>query len=466
MDKKSTHSPVSSGRRTNAPVCERSLHWVWAWLLAAGMVSIASAQNTDTRAGVGGDGVPTTLPDTPLADEYEPALLDQTLESNRLVESLIRTEVENDLRRARARMATDPQSIQEMLKLTLERVVKAPELTVETRAQLRNQLETALRESSRRWVEKDQRDIEIEQSTAQAEERVRIVQALERRQEKLRQLMERFDSLMAEGRYLLAEETAAYEIQREAPNLPEAVLAVRVSQFTRAVREMAATRLTRQKALLDTLYQVEASHIPFPDDQPIVYPPADLWQEMTMRRKHWKEHASVDLNDTDGNTAKIRKALDEKTKIDFTDQPLQDVVTYLHDLHGIEIQLDLKALEDASIGPDTPVTRNLQGITLRSALRLMLGALDLTYIIKNEVLLITTPDKAANELTTKVYPVADLVMPIPRMMMGGGMMGGGMGGMMGGGGGGGMGGGGMGGMGGGGMGGMGGGGGGMGGGMF
>ncbi len=281
----------------------------------------------------------------------------------------------------------------------------------------------------------EEREIEIEQSMAQAQERGRIVQSLEHRQEKVRQLLERFDSLMAEGRYLLAEQTAAYEVQRQAPNLPIAVSATRVSQFTRAVREMAATRLTRQKALLDTLYQAEAALIPFPDDQPIVYPPAYLWQEVTMRRKHWKEHAAVDLTDPVGNTAKIRKALDEKTKIDFTDQPLQDVITYLHDLHGIEIQLDLKALEDASIGPDTPVTRNLQGITLRSALRLMLGALDLTYIIKNEVLLITTPDKAANELNTKVYPVADLVMPIPQIRMGGGMMGGGMGGMMGGGGG-------------------------------
>ena len=31
-------------------------------------------------------------------------------------------------------------------------------------------------------------------------------------------------------------------------------------------------RLERQKGVVDTLYQVEKSHIPFPDDQPIVYP--------------------------------------------------------------------------------------------------------------------------------------------------------------------------------------------------
>jgi hypothetical protein len=104
----------------------------------------------------------------------------------------------------------------------------------------------------------------------------------------------------------------------------------------------------------------------------------------------------------------IRKALDEKTKLDFTEQPLDDVVFYLRDYHHIPIQLDVKALEDMSIGTDTPVTRNVEGISLRSALRLMLASLDLTYIIKDEVLLITTPDVASNTFVTKIYPVGDL----------------------------------------------------------
>ncbi len=129
MDIQSARSPDSSGRLIGGPIPVNSLRWVWTWLLAAGMVSASPAQNTDTLSGVGGDAVPTTTPDTPLVDEYEPTLLDQTLQSNRLVESLIRTEVENDLRSARAKMAIDPQSIQESFKLTLERVVKAPELT-------------------------------------------------------------------------------------------------------------------------------------------------------------------------------------------------------------------------------------------------------------------------------------------------------------------------------------------------
>jgi hypothetical protein len=100
-------------------------------------------------------------------------------------------------------------------------------------------------------------------------------------------------------------------------------------------------------------------------------------------------------------------------------------------------------------------------------LRNMLGDLGLTYLIKDEVMQITTPEDAGSQLITKVYRVGDLVVPIAPnsslfglggqggMNGGGGQQGGFGGGMGGGGGGGGMGGGG------GGMGGGGGGGGGM-----
>ena len=116
--------------------------------------------------------------------------------------------------------------------------------------------------------------------------------------------------------------------------------------------------------------------------------------------------------------AKIRKVLDEKTNFEFTETELGTVATFLADKYKIDVQLDLKALEDASIGPETPVSRHLKDVSLRSGLRIMLGGLDLTYIIKNEVLLITTPDKASNELRTKVYPVSDLTMPAPGRVSG------------------------------------------------
>src|SRR5262249_36199609 len=44
-------------------------------------------------------------------------------------------------------------------------------------------------------------------------------------------------------------------------------------------------------------------------------------------------------------------------------------------------------------------------------LRLMLEPLNLTYVIKDEALQITTKDKASTELTTGIYDVRDLVTP-------------------------------------------------------
>ena len=65
---------------------------------------------------------------------------------------------------------------------------------------------------------------------------------------------------------------------------------------------------------------------------------------------------------------------------------------------------------------------------------LLLEPVQLTYVIENEVMKITTTQAAGDKLSTRVYPVGDLVIPIitPRAGMGGMGMMGGMGGMRGG----------------------------------
>jgi hypothetical protein len=110
---------------------------------------------------------------------------------------------------------------------------------------------------------------------------------------------------------------------------------------------------------------------------------------------------------------KIRAALLQPTQIEFVETPLKDVVDYLKELHHIEIQLDTAALKEAGVDESAPVTKNLKGISLRSALKLLLDELQLKYVIHNEVLLITSPAKAESDeyMITKAYPVGDLVVP-------------------------------------------------------
>jgi hypothetical protein len=90
---------------------------------------------------------------------------------------------------------------------------------------------------------------------------------------------------------------------------------------------------------------------------------------------------------------KINKALASPTRLEFVETPLSDVIDFLKSYHGIEIQLDKKSLENKGIDSNTQITKSLQGISLASALRLLLRDLDLTYTIENEVLVITMPEE-------------------------------------------------------------------------
>ncbi len=107
--------------------------------------------------------------------------------------------------------------------------------------------------------------------------------------------------------------------------------------------------------------------------------------------------------------AVILAALDQKIVVDFIDEPLSGMVEYLQATHNIQIQIDERALNDVNMGPDTPISGSLDNITLRSALNLLLGNLDLTWMIADEVLLITTPEEAELHLIPRVYDVGRLV---------------------------------------------------------
>ncbi|MGD9648158.1 MAG: hypothetical protein AB7U73_20780, partial [Pirellulales bacterium] len=371
---------------------------------------------------------------------------------------LLEKQVNVAINNARATMTRDAISAIEQLKALKEHIRAAADVDPEIRAQLDDQVGAALLTASREATLQEVASIQRQEVLAAAEERRQINEQLYLREQKITQSVERFNALIDEGRWGDALNVINYARELD-PSAQAPLVAAETADLTQNTRAIHALVAQRWVGALDTLASVERSHIPFPDEPPIVYPDAEWWQDMSQRRK---EFATVDLAILKPKEKDIMKALDDDTTLDFVETPLTEVVQYLEDLHKIQIELDIAALDEAGIPPDTPITRNLSGISLRSALRLILSEHDLTYIIDNEVLMITTTEEAQNKLVTKVYPVADLVVPIQSMMGGGGMgmMGGmgGMGGMMGG-----MGGG-MGGMGGG-MGGMGGGMGGMGGGM-
>ncbi|HEY2413623.1 MAG TPA: VWA domain-containing protein, partial [Pirellulaceae bacterium] len=389
-----------------------------------------------------------------------PGFLGRVEEERRVLSGKMQAEVDNALAGANRTMIVNPDQAENDLKLTLEGVERTPELEPEVRAQLRRKIEIAIRTARQAKIRVDQAVAVAQEQKAAAAEQERLNDALAIQTSRIKQVVDRFESLLAEQRYAVADETIVPEIHRLAPNTSIDQSVTQGGRLIRNVNEINNVGVMRDNNYLRTLFTVELSFVPFPDEPPVVYMPADQWEDLTIRRQKYK---AVDLGKQGGAEQRIYTELGKNTTIDVVEMPLKDVVLYLTETHNIPIVLSLKKLEEASVSADTPVTKSLRSITLRSALRLILKELELTYVVRDEVLQITTPEDAESQLITKVYPVGDLVIPV--MSGGGGMMGG-MGGMMGGMGGGMMGGmgGGMGGMGGG-MGGMGGGLGGMGGGM-
>jgi hypothetical protein len=107
----------------------------------------------------------------------------------------------------------------------------------------------------------------------------------------------------------------------------------------------------------------------------------------------------------------ILKTLEQPTDCDFRATPLREVVAYFSKKHKLHITLDSRALDEAGVKAEAPVTRTLKDVRLRSALGLALDDLELAWIIRDEALVITSKDAAAAFLVTKLYLVPDLVIP-------------------------------------------------------
>lgn len=106
---------------------------------------------------------------------------------------------------------------------------------------------------------------------------------------------------------------------------------------------------------------------------------------------------------------RIEGALRESSECSFTDTPLEEALNFFEDQHHIEIWMDKQALQDEGVATDQQVTLVMTGISLKSALHLILDPLSLTHHTEDGVLKITTQAKADEIMTTRVYPVADLI---------------------------------------------------------
>ena len=385
-------------------------------------------------------------------------LLDQVREELRVEEGRLRADVRATLRAAQRKLRQDPTGVAGSLKSMLANVEAAPGIDPELRNELKSQLRSAIQSASRRENEYSESLRTLESVRSGQDTLTQLLQDTFRREATLKTLSQQMNALIDEGRYQEADaEVALPFVELAGDTLTDDSIEGRQFGYTPLAlqtyeRDRRYTKI-RQRNFVDIFSNVLKAHIPFVDEPPIQFPEADVWRRMSLRRL--ERYGAIELVGGSGKEKQIEAALGNETSHNFNEEPLGSAMEQIAEAHGIPIVVDSTALEEIGLSEEEPMSLSLSNVSLRSFLRILLREKEMTYVIKDEVMKITTLDAAAADPVRKIYPVGDLVVPILQLGGGGGAGGGGMGGGggggMGGGGGGGMGGGGMGGGGGGGM---------------
>ncbi len=105
----------------------------------------------------------------------------------------------------------------------------------------------------------------------------------------------------------------------------------------------------------------------------------------------------------------IRRRLAAPVSFQVDSVTLDQTLDIFRARFGLNINLDLKAMQDAGFLLDSLVQLHVQNETARLALYRLLDTYDLTWVTTDNGLLITSKAKADDRLETRVYPVADLV---------------------------------------------------------
>lgn len=89
---------------------------------------------------------------------------------------------------------------------------------------------------------------------------------------------------------------------------------------------------------------------------------------------------------------------------------ITELSNYLLQQHGIRSNVDQRAFEDEGLKPaDIQLSGELKNITLRNALNAILDPHGLTFFFHNNSLLVTTEIDSETRMSTRIYPVADLL---------------------------------------------------------
>lgn len=371
--------------------------------------SAAAYPSTDRLAAV---STPASLPTPPQSAGRMSGstLLDSAATDEQAKARQMSAEVGKKQSEARRLRETKPQAAVKLLQDTRAQVADS-QLSEEYRTQLLRRIDITLDETEK-YIKDHHAEIEFDQQNqAVLDEVDRQREVKLKVQEKMAQLVEDFNRLRDEQRYAEME-VVAKRLVELAPDDPVAIQVMNNAKFIRRTIMNQQTSAAREEGFWNQLNDVELASIPnVGDANPIVYD-GKKWGDYIKDRKSVDRATRMTERELE-----IERKLKTPVLLRYQDTPLSEVIDGLSELAGINIHLDPRGLSQEGVESSTPVTVNLsKEISLKSALHLILEPLHLSYVIKDEVLKITSEQLRDGETYSKVYNVADLVIPIPNFV--------------------------------------------------
>jgi len=261
------------------------------------------------------------------------------------------------------------------------------------------------------WMDTNRASIELDQRNKQIEDRNSLDEATAAKEDaQIQTLVDQYNELMDDQRFAEAE-VIARKVEEIKPNSEIASLMRGRSVIERRVAEQKEIQNMKEEALVNSFTDAErASATYLTDSQPLQFPPVKDWYDLKKYRDKYNDE-SLKLQPSE---RQILELLEEPFSASFEDRPLADALKTISEMTGLIILIDEPSIAEEGLRSDQPISLDLRGnrIKLKNVLKNMLEPLNLTYVVKNEVVKIQSRRFMQQEMYSKTYSVRDLVIPI------------------------------------------------------
>lgn len=341
-----------------------------------------------------------------------PTMADQAAAQQQILARGVSAELAQQESKARAIQESDPKQAITLLEAARKKIEEAG-LDPANRQRLLARVDRHLAEI-RKYVETHQPLVDLKEKNQRVQEQVQREQRVKLEvDEKIALIVDEFNQRMDQQEWEKAE-VLAKRASELAPDNPVVKQINLWAKFARRNYQNEQLRASKEEGFMAQLYNVDKSAVGFDDEKPYRFPEPRAWEDLTRSRRRLM---AEQLRNRSEREIEIEKRLKTPVMLEFENEPLSGVLDYLSTVGDINVHLDPMALEEYGVDSNTPITINVRReIMLKSALNLILEPLRLTYVVKDEVLKITSAQQREGEVFKVVYNVADLVIPIPNFV--------------------------------------------------